>query len=379
MRIGVPREIKVHEYRVGLIPSSVRELIHSGHEVLVQKGAGMGAGLTDETYRLAGAHIVDTADEVFAIADLLVKVKEPQAAERQKLRSGQVLFTYLHLAPDPEQAHHLQSSGATCIAYETVTAPDGSLPLLTPMSEVAGRMAPHVGATCLEKAHGGRGILLGGVPGVPPADVVILGAGVVGSNATLIAVGMGANVVIADRSMPSLRRVADRFGASAGTVFSTRNAIERLVVKADVVIGAVLVAGAAAPKLVTSEMLKTMKSGAVVVDVSIDQGGCFETSRPTTHAEPTYVVDEVVHYCVTNMPGAVARTSTFALNSATLPFVLALANHGWKKAMILDRHLRDGLNIHDGKITHPAVAEALGLPYTPAETVVTGASTGARA
>jgi alanine dehydrogenase len=376
MRVGVPKEIKVHEYRVGLIPSSVRELVHSGHEVVVQKGAGVGAGLSDEAYKLAGARVVDTPDEVFAIADMLVKVKEPQTAERKRLRPGQVLFTYLHLAPDLEQTRELQSSGATCIAYETVTAPDGSLPLLTPMSEVAGRMAPHVGASCLEKAHGGRGILLGGVPGVPPADVVILGAGVVGANAALIAVGMGANVTVADRSMPSLRRAADHFGASVGTVFSTRNAIERLVVKADLVIGAVLVAGAAAPKLVTSEMVKTMKPGAVVVDVSIDQGGCFETSRPTTHAEPTYVVDDVVHYCVANMPGAVARTSTFALNNATLPFVLALANHGWKKAMMLNRYLRDGLNIHDGKITHPAVAETLGLSYTPAEVVVSTAPTG---
>ena len=376
MRIGVPREIKVHEYRVGLIPSSVRELVHSGHELVVQKGAGGDAGLSDEAYRLAGARVVDTAEEVFVIADMLVKVKEPQATERKKLRPGQVLFTYLHLAPDPEQTRELQNSGATCIAYETVTAPDGTLPLLTPMSEIAGRMAPQVGASCLEKAHGGRGILLGGVPGVPPADVVILGAGVVGANAALIAVGMGANVTVVDRSMPALRRAADRFGASVGTVFSTRNAVERLVVKADLVIGAVLVAGAAAPKLVTSEMVKTMKPGAVVVDVSIDQGGCFETSRPTTHAEPTYIVDDVVHYCVTNMPGAVARTSTFALNNATLPFVLLLANHGWKKAMMLNRCLRDGLNIHDGKITHPAVAEALGLPLTPAEVVVSTAPTG---
>ena len=376
MRIGVPKEIKVHEYRVGLIPSSVRELVHSGHEVVVQKSAGVGAGLSDEAYILAGARVVDTTEEVFATADMLVKVKEPQAAERKKLRPGQVLFTYLHLAPDPEQTRELQGSGATCIAYETVTAPDGSLPLLTPMSEVAGRMAPHVGAACLEKVHGGRGVLLGGVPGVPPADVVILGAGVVGVNAALIAVGMGANVTVVDRSMPSLRRAADHFGASVGTVFSTHNAIERLVVKADLVIGAVLVAGAAAPKLVTSEMVKTMKPGAVVVDVSIDQGGCFETSHPTTHAEPTYIVSDIVHYCVTNMPGAVARTSAFALNNATLPFVLALANYGWKKAMMLNRYLRDGLNIHDGKITHPAVAEALGLSLTPAELVVNSAPTG---
>ena len=370
MKIGVPKEIKVHEYRVGLVPSSVRELVHNGHEVVVEKGAGVGAGQTDEAYTQAGAKIADTAEEVFAVADMLVKVKEPQAVERKRLRPGQVLFTYLHLAPDPAQARDLQNSGATCIAYETVTASDGSLPLLTPMSEVAGRMAPHVGANCLEKVRGGRGVLLGGVPGVPPADVVILGAGVVGSNAALIAVGIGAKVTVVDRSMLALRRAADHFGASVGTVFSTSNAIERLVVKADLVIGGVLVAGGAAPKLLTRNMVRTMKSGAVVVDVSIDQGGCFETSRPTTHADPTYIVDDVVHYCVTNMPGAVARTSTFALNNATLPFVLALANHGWKKAMALDRHLRDGLNVHDGKITHLAVAQALGTPYTPVESVI---------
>jgi alanine dehydrogenase len=375
MRIGVPKEIKIHEYRVGLVPSSVRELVHSGHEVVIEKGAGAGAGLTDEAYILVGAQVADTAEEVFAVAEMLVKVKEPQAEERRRLRPGQVLFTYLHLAPDPQQTRELQSSGATCIAYETVTASDGSLPLLTPMSEVAGRMAPHVGASCLEKVRGGRGVLLGGVAGVPPADVLILGAGVVGSNAALIAVGIGANVTVVDRSMLALRRAADHFGATVGTVFSTRNAIERLVVKADLVIGGVLVAGGAAPKVLTAEMVKTMKPGAVVVDVSIDQGGCFETSRPTTHAEPTYIVDDVVHYCVTNMPGAVARTSTFALNNATLPFVLALANHGWKKAMTLDRHLRNGLNIHDGKVTHPAVAEALGLSHTPVETVVNEALT----
>jgi alanine dehydrogenase len=370
MRVGVPKEIKVHEYRVGLVPSSVRELVHHGHEVLVEKGAGVGAGLSDEAYTAVGARIADTADEVFAASEMVVKVKEPQIAERKKLRPGQVLFTYLHLAPDPAQARDLMSSGATCIAYETVTAPDGSLPLLTPMSEVAGRMAPHVGANCLEKVHGGRGVLLGGVPGVPPADVLILGAGVVGLNAALIAIGIGAKVSVVDRSMAALRRAADHFGAAVGTVFSTRNAIERLVAKADLVIGGVLVAGGTAPKLVTAGMVKTMKPGAVLVDVSIDQGGCFETSRPTTHADPTYIVDDVVHYCVTNMPGAVARTSTFALNNATLPFVLALANHGWKKAMTGDRHLRNGLNVYDGQITHPAVAEALGLPHTPVDTII---------
>jgi alanine dehydrogenase len=370
LRIGVPKEIKIHEYRVGLVPSSVRELLHHGHEVLVEKGAGVGAGISDEDYAASGAQVVETSDEAFAAAEMIVKVKEPQVAERKKLRPGQVLFTYLHLAPDPAQAHDLMNSGATCIAYETVTAPDGSLPLLTPMSEVAGRMAPHVGANCLEKVHGGRGVLLGGVPGVTPADVLILGAGVVGSNAALIAIGMGAKVNVVDRSMAALRRTADRFGATVGTVFSTRNAVERLVEKADLVIGGVLVAGGTAPKLVTAAMVKKMKAGAVLVDVSIDQGGCFETSRPTTHADPTYVVDGVVHYCVTNMPGAVARTSTFALNNATLPFVLALAEHGWKRAMAADANLRRGLNIHQGKITHPAVAEALNLPYTPADSIV---------
>lgn len=372
MRIGVPKEIKVHEYRVGLVPSSVHELVHSGHSVLVQKGAGAEAGIPDETYRQAGARIADTAEEVFSFAEMLVKVKEPQPNERKMLQPGQLLFTYLHLAPDPEQTRDLQLSGATCIAYETVTAPDGSLPLLTPMSEVAGRMAPQVGASCLEKGHGGRGILLGGVPGVPPADILILGAGVVGSNAALIAVGMGANITVVDRSMMALRRTAEHFGSLVGTVFSTRNSVERLLRKADLVIGAVLVAGGAAPKLVTEEMVKTMKPGSVLVDIAIDQGGCSETSRPTTHADPTYVVHDVVHYCVTNMPGAVPRTSTFALNNATLPFILALANKGWRKAMAADPHLRAGLNVHDGKITHPAVAEALALPYTPAEEVVSG-------
>lgn len=378
MRIGVPKEIKVHEYRVGLVPSSVHELVFSGHQVLIEKGAGAEAGISDQAYKEAGARIADTADEVFSSAELLVKVKEPQPDERKKLRSGQVLFTYLHLAPDPEQTRALQKSGATCVAYETVTAPDGSLPLLTPMSEVAGRMAPQVGASCLEKEKGGRGILLGGVPGVPPADILILGAGVVGSNTALIAVGMGANITVVDRSMGALRRTAEHFGSLVGTVFSTRNSVERLVRKADLVIGAVLVAGGAAPKLITEEMVKTMKRGAVLVDVAIDQGGCSETSRPTTHANPTYVVHDVVHYCVTNMPGAVPRTSTFALNNATLPFVLALANKGWRKAMADDPHLRAGLNVYDGRVTHPAVAEALGLPYTPAEEIVSAAPTGAR-
>jgi alanine dehydrogenase len=378
MRIGVPKEIKIHEYRVGLVPSSVRELVHSGHEIFIEQSAGTGAGIADEAYSQVGARIVDSAAEIFSTAEMIVKVKEPQATERKMLRPGQVLFTYLHLAPDPTQTRDLQESGATCIAYETVTAPDGSLPLLTPMSEVAGRMAPQVGAACLEKFNGGRGILVGGVPGVPPADVLILGAGIVGWNSALIAAGMGATVTLVDRAMPALRRAADHFGSSVGTVFSTPHAVESLVMKADLVIGAVLVAGAATPKLVSAAMVKAMKNGAAIVDVAIDQGGCFETSRPTTHAEPTYIVDGVVHYCVTNMPGAVARTSTFALNNATLPFVLALANKGWRKAISDDSYLRTGLNIWDGNITHRAVAEALGQPFTPPEAAIELAPKGVR-
>jgi len=370
MRIGVPKEVKVQEYRVGLVPSSVHELVYNGHEVMVEKGAGSEAGIADEAYQVVGARMADTADEVFAFAEMLVKVKEPQPAERKKLRPGQILFTYLHLAPDPEQTRDLQRSGATCIAYETVTAPDGSLPLLTPMSEVAGRMAPQVGASCLEKGHGGRGILLGGVPGVPPADILILGAGVVGSNTALIAVGMGANVTVVDRSMAALRRTAEHFGSSVGTVFSTRNAVERLVRKADLVIGAVLVAGGAAPKLLTLKMVESMKPGSVLVDVAIDQGGCSETSRPTTHANPTYLVHDVVHYCVTNMPGAVPRTSTFALNNATLPFTIALAELGPEAAMKKNPHLRAGLNVYKGALTYKAVADAQHLPFKSAQEVL---------
>jgi alanine dehydrogenase len=370
MRIGVPKEIKDHEYRVGLVPASVRELVHEGHEVVVEQGAGLGAGLADQDYVEAGARIAASADAVFTEADMIVKVKEPQPAERQKLRPGQILFTYLHLAPDPEQTKDLVASRATCIAYETVTAPDGTLPLLTPMSEVAGRMAVQVGASCLEKAHGGRGILLGGVPGVAPAEVVVLGAGVAGSNAALIALGTGAKVTVVDRSLPALRRAVDRFGTQIHTVFSTRDAVEQLVLGADLVIGTVLIPGAKAPKLVTADMVKRMKPGSVIVDVAIDQGGCTETSHATTHAAPTYVVDGVIHYCVANMPGAVARTSTFALNNATLPFVVALANKGWRQALIDDKHLRAGLNVHDGKIAHPAVAAALGTGYEAPETIL---------
>ena len=370
MRVGVPKEIKNHEYRVGLIPSSVLELVHHGHEVIVQKGAGLGAGLTDEDYVAAGATIIETADEIFASAEMIVKVKEPLAEERKKLRPGQILFTYLHLAPDAPQTKDLIDSGAVCIAYETVTAANGSLPLLTPMSEVAGRLAPQVGAHALEKAQGGRGVLLGGVPGVPAAEVVILGGGVSGTHAATIAVGMGAQVTVVDRSADALKRLASQFGTSISTVFSTRSAIEELVRRADLLIGTVLVPGAAAPKLVTRDMLKTMKPGSVIVDVAIDQGGCVETSHATTHADPTYVVDGVVHYCVANMPGAVARTSTFALNSVTLPFTLALADKGWKQALIQDPHLRDGLNVCEGKLTCEPVAEAHGLPYTSAESLL---------
>ncbi|PKU23615.1 alanine dehydrogenase [Telmatospirillum siberiense] len=370
MKIGVPKETKIHEYRVGLVPAGVRELVAAGHKVAIEKNAGLGSGIPDADYEKAGATILGTADEVFATSDMIVKVKEPLAAERKKLRPGQILFTYLHLAPDPEQTHDLLESGAICVAYETVTAADRSLPLLTPMSEVAGRMSIQVGAACLEKELGGRGVLLGGVPGVPPANVVILGAGVAGSNAALIALGTGANVTIVDRSLPALRRATDRFGTALRTAFSTQAEIERLVVDADLVIGAVLVAGATTPKLVTADMVKKMQAGSVLVDIAIDQGGCFETSHATTHAEPTFVIDDVVHYCVANMPGAVARTSTFALANATLPFALSLANKGGKDALASDPHLLAGLNVHTGKLTYQAVAEALGLKYTPAQSVL---------
>ena len=363
MKIGVPKEIKVHEYRVGLTPSSVRELVANGHEVLVERGAGGGIGATDATYEKAGARIAADAAQVFAEADLVVKVKEPQAPEIARLRPGQVLFTYLHLAPDPEQCKGLMASGAVCIAYETVTQPGGGLPLLAPMSEVAGRMAIQAGGHCLEKAHGGMGVLLGGVPGVPPAKIVILGAGVVGLNAAQAAVGSGAVVVAIDRSIDALRRIDHVLGARVVTVFSHRDSIEHHVRTADLVVGGVLIPGAAAPKLVGRDLVRQMKPGSVVVDVAIDQGGCFETSRPTTHAEPTFVVDGVVHYCVANMPGAVPRTSTYALNNATLPFTLQLANLGWKRALAANPHLRAGLNVCEGKVTHREVAEALGHAF----------------
>ncbi len=367
MRVGVPRETKVHEYRVGLTPTSVRELVAHGHEVLVERSAGAGIGAGDAAYERAGASIVEDA---FADAELIVKVKEPQPEERRRLRERHVLFTYLHLAPDPQQARDLVASGAVCIAYETVTRPGGGLPLLAPMSEVAGRMAIQVGAGCLEKKSGGMGTLLAGVPGVPAAKLVILGAGVVGSNASRIAVGSGARVFALDRSVDALRRIESEFGARVVTVYSSRDAIEQHVLSADLVVGAVLVPGAAAPKLVTRELLKRMKPGAALVDVAIDQGGCFETSRPTTHADPTYVVDGIVHYCVANMPGAVPRTSTYALNNATLPYVLALADKGWAGALAQDPHLRQGLNVARGKITYRAVAQAVGLDYTPPESLL---------
>jgi alanine dehydrogenase len=366
MLVGAPKEIKDNEFRVGLTPSSVAELVHHGHQVLIEKSAGIGSGLPDSEYVQAGGTIVDTPAEIFSRAEMVVKVKEPLAAERKQLRRGQVLFTYLHLAPDLAQTNDLIASGATCIAYETVTSPYGGLPLLTPMSEVAGRLAPQVGAHALEKAAGGRGILLGGVPGVPAAEVIILGGGVSGTHAATIALGMGANVVVVDRSAEALRRLSAQFGTGVRTIFSTRAAIAELVKRADLLIGTVLIPGAAAPKLVTRAMLATMKPGAVIVDVAIDQGGCCETSHATTHSDPTYVVDGIVHYCVANMPGAVARTSTFALNNATLPFALALADKGWRQALKDDAHLREGLNVHDGKVTCKPVAGAHGLAYTPA-------------
>jgi alanine dehydrogenase len=368
--IGVPKEIKVHEYRVGMTPSSVREAVAHRHRVLVETQAGIGIGAGDDDYRKAGAEVVASAADVFARAELVVKVKEPQAVERRQLRPGQVLFTYLHLAPDPEQAADLVASGAICIAYETVTAAHGGLPLLAPMSEVAGRLAVQAGAHCLEKSAGGMGILLGGVPGVSPARIVILGAGVVGTNAAQIAVGTGAQVVVIDKNADALRRIDAMFNGRVMTVFSNADNIEREVLRADLVISGVLIPGAAAPKLVTGAMLPRMKPGSVIVDVAIDQGGSVETSRPTTHAEPTYVVDGVVHYMVANMPGAVPRTSTYALNNATLPFTLALADKGWRKALHDDPHLKSGLNVAAGKVTYREVAKALKLAYTPADAVI---------
>ena len=372
MLVGVPKEIKSQENRVGHVPSSVREIIRTGSSVIVEKGAGLGIGISDEDYRNAGAEVVDSADEIFANAELIVKVKEPQPIECKRLREGQTLFTYLHLAPDPQQTRLLMESGVTAIAYETVTENNGGLPLLAPMSQVAGRMSIQAGAHCLEMAQGGSGVLLGGVPGVAAATVVVIGGGVVGTNAVRMAMGMEARVIVLDRSLQRLNELDFQFGSKLNTVYSTADAIEHYVTQADLVIGAVLVPGASAPRLVPRSMLKSMRPGSVLVDVAIDQGGCFETSRPTTHQEPTYVVDNVVHYCVANMPGAVPRTSTFALNNATLPFVLNIVTKGTKLALLDDQHLLNGLNVHQGKITYEAVARELGNAYTPPAIALAG-------
>ena len=370
MLIGVPKEIKNHEYRVGLTPAVVRELKAKGHSIIVETDCGKAIGLENNHYVAAGAEVVDSAAEIFARAEMVVKVKEPQHAECKMLKQGQILFTYLHLAPDPEQTRLLVDSGATCIAYETVTDANNGLPLLAPMSEVAGRMSIQEAAVCLEKSKQGSGVLLGGVPGVEPANVVVIGGGVVGLNAARMAVGLGANVTILDRSIPRLKQIDETFDGRIKTLFSTTEAIENQIKTADAVIGAVLIPGAAAPKLVTREMLSLMKKGSVLVDIAIDQGGCFETSRATTHADPTYIVDGVIHYCVANMPGAVARTSTFALNNATMPFVLTLASKGYKTALMDDANLRNGLNLHNGMVTMEAVAEALGYNYVDAVTAL---------
>ncbi len=366
MLIGVPKEIKNHEYRVGMTPSSVREVIHHGHQVIVETKAGSGIGMDDSVYEAAGASIVGTAAEVFERAEMVVKVKEPQAVECKMLREGQLLFTYLHLAPDPDQTKGLVDSGCVAVAYETVTGPGGSLPLLAPMSEVAGRMAIQAGASALEKSNGGAGILMGGVPGVAPAKVAVIGGGVVGTNAARMAMGMEAQVTVLDKSIVRLKELDMQFGREMNTIYATVDSIEEYCLDADLVVGGVLVVGAAAPKLITREMLGKMRPGSVLVDVSIDQGGCFETSHATTHSDPTYIVDDIVHYCVANMPGGVARTSTFALNNATLPFTVALANKGCKQALLDDPHLLEGLNVHTGRVTYEAVAQDLGYDYQPA-------------
>ncbi|NVK43959.1 MAG: alanine dehydrogenase [Oceanospirillaceae bacterium] len=372
MLIGVPTEIKNNEFRIGMTPSGVRELVLAGHEVLIEQGGGQAIGLGDDAYRGAGARIAGSAQEIFDSAELIVKVKEPQPEECRMLRSGQVLFTYLHLAPDPEQTRLLLASDAVAIAYETVTSARGGLPLLAPMSEVAGRMSIQAGAHALERAQGGRGVLLGGVPGVAPGKVVIIGGGVVGVNAARMAMGLGADVTVLDRSLPRLAELDELYGPRLKTLYSNAHALEEQVARADLVIGAVLIPGAAAPKLVSRAMLGTMARGSVLVDVAIDQGGCFETSRPTTHQDPIFDVDGIIHYCVANMPGAVALTSTFALTNATLPFILALASKGYRKALEDDAHLRNGLNIHRGKVTYRAVSEALGYDFEPAEKALGG-------
>ena len=361
MHIGCPKEIKPQEYRVGLTPNAAREAVSHGHSVTVETSAGNGAGFSDDDYVATGAAIAGTAAEIFASADMIVKVKEPQAVERKMLREGQILFTYLHLAPDPDQTHDLVASGATCIAYETVTDDRGGLPLLAPMSEVAGRLAPQVGAYTLQKANGGRGVLMGGVPGVGPAKVVVIGGGVVGTHAAKIATGMGADVTVLDRSLPRLRYLDDVFGSQFKTSYASAGNTIELAREADMVIGAVLIPGAAAPKLISKAQLSEMKPGAVLVDVAIDQGGCFETSKATTHQDPIYEVDGIMHYCVANMPGAVARTSTIALGNATMPFMLSLADKGWRQACEDDPHLLNGLNVHAGQLTYYAVGKALGI------------------
>ncbi len=371
MKIGVPKEVKAQEFRVGLTPANVLELTDRGHQVYIERDAGKGIGITDSHYEKFGARILDTAKDVFDVADMIVKVKEPQAVERKLLRPGQILFTYLHLAPDPEQTRDLLDSGAICIAYETVTAPAGGLPLLAPMSEVAGRLSIQAGAYYLEKPHGGHGVLLGGVPGVDPAKVVVIGGGVVGRHAVDIALGMGADVWVLDRNVNVLKDIWVQFGRGLNTVYSTRDAIERHCIMADLVIGGVLIPGAAAPKLISAELVSKMKPGSVIVDVAVDQGGCVETTRPTTHDDPIFVVDDVIHYCVANMPGAVPKTSTVALNNATLPFTIALADKGYRKAFEDDPHLRAGLNVYKGQITHPAVAESLGYDFVdPAQAIL---------
>lgn len=365
MIIGCPKEIKVHEYRVGLTPSSASELIRHGHSVIIETNAGMGIGISNADYEAVGCEIIGSAEQVFAKAEMIVKVKEPQLNECAMLTKDHLLFTYLHLAADKPQTEALMASGCTAIAYETVTANDGSLPLLAPMSEVAGRMSIQAGAHALEKASGGRGILLGGVPGVAPAKVVVIGGGVSGMNAAEMAVGLGADVTVFDRNINQMRHLDQRFRGTVKTVYSTAHALEEAVLQADLVVGAVLVAGAAAPKLVSANTAKKMKDGAVLVDISIDQGGCFENSKATTHSDPTFIIDGVVYYCVANMPGAVAHTSTYALNNATLPFAVSLANKGWKKACADDEHLKNGVNIQDGNVTFEAVATDLNLPYSP--------------
>ena len=370
MKIGCPREIKPQEFRVGITPNAAQEAVAHGHEVLVETHAGVGSGFDDAAYEAVGARIIGSAKEVFATADMIVKVKEPQAVERKMLREGQVLFTYLHLAPDPEQTKDLLASGCTAIAYETVTDRAGGLPLLAPMSEVAGRLAPQVGAWTLQKANGGRGVLMGGVPGVGPARVIVIGGGVVGTHAARIAAGMGADVTVLDRSLPRLRYLDDVFGTQFNTGYSTAGLMNELLPLADMVIGAVLIPGAAAPKLVSRAQLSQMKPGAVLVDVAIDQGGCFETSKATTHKDPIYEVEGIMHYCVANMPGAVARTSTIALGNATMPFMLALADKGWRDACAEDPHLAAGLNVHAGQLTYEAVGVALGLDWVPTQKVL---------